>query len=215
MYDLPYHKEPDQEKLFEFIEENPFAFLIGCTKEGLPVCTQIPILLVEKKNRKFLIGHFMKNTDHHRAFQENAHCLVVFTSAHSYVSASWYSNPSQGSTWNYMSIHVEGKLNFLNGNELDDILKKTSLRFEDNDKESPSFFENLPLDYREKVMRAIVGFEVEISEMKNVFKLSQDKDEKSFNNIISRLRFKGKEGNYIATEMEKRKKSIFSNTEKK
>ena len=34
-------------------------------------------------------------------------------------------------------------------------------------------------------MKAIVAFEVEITSVENVFKLSQNRDEKSFHNIMS------------------------------
>ena len=39
-------------------------------------------------------------------------CLQYFHGAHTYVSASWYSNQHIGSTWNYQAVHAHGILNF-------------------------------------------------------------------------------------------------------
>ena len=36
-------------------------------------------------------------------------------------------------------------------------------------------------------MHAIVAFEIEVTEMDNVFKLSQDRDEESYHNIKEKL----------------------------
>ena len=58
-------------------------------------------------------------------------------------------------------------------------------------------------------MHAIVAFEIEISEMDNVFKLSQDRDFESYQNIIVELKQQGVDGQVIAAEMEKRTKEVF------
>ena len=92
MYSLPYFKENDEKLVKEFIRKNPFAMLIGCADQN-PVATQVPLLIHERDGRMLLKGHIMRNTDHHKAFESNQNVLCVFTGAHTYVSASWYSNP--------------------------------------------------------------------------------------------------------------------------
>ena len=151
----------------------------------------------------------MKNTDHHNAFLDNENVLVVFTGHHIYVSGTWYSNPHTPSTWNYMSVHVKGIIRFLDDAALIDVLRMTSLHFENQDQQSATIYDNLPGDYTERLMKAIVAFEIEVKEMDTVFKLSQDRDVKSYDNIIERLREQGEAGRVIATEMEKRTKEVF------
>ena len=58
-------------------------------------------------------------------------------------------------------------------------------------------------------MKAIVAFEIEVKEMDNVFKLSQDRDAKSYDNIKERLKGQGEDGQVIAAEMEKRTNDVF------
>ncbi len=215
MYNLPYHKERNEDAIKEFIYKHPFAFITGCNSENKPVATQIPIFLEERDGRKFLSGHIMKNTDHHKAFVHNNNVLAVFTGPHTYVSATWYSNPYQGSTWNYMSVHAKGTIRFLEGEALDAVLRKTSLHFEKNDHNSTTYFDNLPDDYKQRVMKAIVAFEIEVEELDNVFKLSQDRDAKSYRNIIEQLHTHDEASQTIAEEMKKRTNDVFAETSMK
>ena len=209
MYNLPYHKEKDPQVIREFIDQYPFAFLTGCNSANEPVATQIPIFLEEQNGKQFLRGHLMKNTDHHKAFQYNKNVLVVFTGRHTYVSGTWYSNPYSASTWNYMSVQMKGKIQFLNEEALEAVLRKTSLYFENNNFQSTTAFDNLPMEFKQRVVKAIVGFEIEILEMDHVFKLSQDRDYESYINIIQKLQEQGFDGQVIAAEMQKRTHELF------
>jgi transcriptional regulator len=215
MYDLPYFKEKNEKVIRDFIDQHPFAFITGCDQKNRPVATQIPIFLEQENNKLILRGHMMKNTDHHNAFQKNSNVLVVFTGSHTYVSASWYSEPNQASTWNYMSVHARGTLRLLGDEALVSVLRKTSMHFEQYDRKSPTIFDNLSPDYTQKFMKAIVAFEIEVTELENVFKLSQNRDEQSFNSIQEKLRAQGGQANDIAEEMEKRKTSLFPEDSKK
>jgi transcriptional regulator len=210
MYNLPYYKEKNQNVILDFIARYPFAFISGCDAENRPVATQIPVFVEESNGRKILRGHIMRNTDHHKAFAQNDNVLVVFTGKHTYVSATWYSNPSQASTWNYMSVHVKGTIKFLDPSELGDVLRKVSLHFENYNENSSTVFDNLTNEYKQRLMHAIVAFEIEILEMDTVFKLSQDRDPESFRNIVKKLKAQtGDDGPEIADEMEKRFHEIF------
>jgi transcriptional regulator len=209
MYNLPYFKEKDLQKVIQFIAENPFAFVMGCNKNYIPAATQVPVFIEEEGGKRILRGHIMRNTDHHKAFLENDNVLVVFTGPHTYVSATWYSDPYQASTWNYMSVHVRGKIRFLDEEALKKVLIKTSHHFENYDSASTTVFENLPKDYRENLMKAIVAFEIEILKFDNVFKLSQNRDQVSYENIKQRLTSQGGDAQTVATEMEKRTAELF------
>ncbi|MBL0104105.1 MAG: FMN-binding negative transcriptional regulator [Bacteroidetes bacterium] len=127
MYNFSYFKEKDKQVLLNFIESNPFAFLTGSYLSGKQVATQIPLLVEERDGDLFIQGHIMRNTDHYKAFAENPNALVVFTGPSAYVSASWYSNPQIGSTWNYMSVHMSGQINFMSPDELIQLMRKLTL----------------------------------------------------------------------------------------
>jgi transcriptional regulator len=206
MYSLPYFKEQDQAAIIEFMRQNPFVLLCGTDKNGLPVATQVPVFVDERDGKIILSGHMMKNTDHQLAFAEHPDALAVFNGAHCYVSASWYSEPKTASTWNYMSVHARGKMVFLDEAALLAVLKRTTDHFENNE-HSPAGFDQLPMDYVLKLSKAIVAFDIEVEDIQNVFKLSQNRDEKSYLNIIDKLeQMPDEDSRIIAREMKKRLK---------
>lgn len=209
MYNFSYFKEKDKQRLMQFMEEHPFAFVTGSDKNGHQIATQIPVLTEERNGELFLQGHIMRNTDHHKAFIENPNTLVVFNGPSAYVSATWYSNSQMGSTWNYMSVHISGKMNFMSSEELISFMKKFTLKFEKGNRESPTIYDNLPDSYTGKMMPAIAGFEIKAERIENVFKLSQNRDEKSYLNIIAKLEERGGESAMVAAEMKKRKSELF------
>jgi transcriptional regulator len=209
MYNLPYFKENDQQVVLQFIRQHPFAFISGCDENNRPVATQIPVFIEEREGKLYLSGHMMKQTDHHKAFEKNPNVLCVFTGHNTYVSATWYSDPNQASTWNYMSVHVKGQLRFLDEQALIDVLKKTSLHFENGNTHSSTVYDNLPDDYRNKLIKAIVAFEVEVESIDNVFKLSQNRDKESYQHIIEKLSREDANGKTIAEEMGKRINNVF------
>jgi transcriptional regulator len=209
MYNLPYFKEKDPARVMQFVREHPFAFLTGCSAENKPVATQIPVFIDEREGKLYLSGHMMKNNDHHKAFEHNPNVLAVFTGAHTYVSASWYDDKQQGSTWNYMSVHAKGVLRFLNEQALRDVLRRTTSHFENNP-HSGANFEDIPEDYIQRMVKAIVAFEIEVQEMDNVFKLSQNRNEKSYDTIISKLSEGDADARHISQLMTKRKNEVFN-----
>ena len=208
MYDLPHHKEKNQDEIIQFMKDHPFVFITGSGADNKPVATQIPVFIDEKDGKYFLTGHIMRNTDHHKAFEQNKNVLAVFTGPHTYVSATWYTKPV-GSTWNYMSVHANGNIRFGDTDELISILKRLTLYYENNNAASATVFDNLPAEYTERMMKAIVPFEIEITDLQHVFKLSQDRDEKSYDNIIQQLKQKNDDAKTIAAIMEKRKSKVF------
>lgn len=207
MYDLPHFKEPDPQRIHEFMQQHPFAMLIGCLNNK-PVATQVPLLIENRNGKTFLKGHIMRNTDHHKALAQNSEVLCVFSGAHTYVSASWYSNPQMASTWNYMSVHARGTLAFLPEEQLLQILKDTTAHFENNI-HSPALFEKLPHDYVQRLSKAIIAFEIEVTELEHVFKLSQNRDKESYQNIIAHLQQGDAEAQAIADEMQQRTSKVF------
>jgi transcriptional regulator len=210
MYDYPHYKEHDRNKVIEFMKDHPFIILTGSDKSGRTEVTQIPILLEEKDGRIFLYGHIARKSDHHTAYIENPQVLALFNGPHTYVSGSWYTgNPHQASTWNYISVHARGNIKFLDEDHLTDILKKLSLRFENYNMASSTVYDNLPIGYLEKLKKAIVAFEVEVTELDNVFKLSQNRDEKSYDNIVVELKKQDGDAKIIGEVMENRKNNVF------
>ncbi len=202
MYKFAYYTEQDDQKVIDFMQQNAFALITGAG-EKYPVATQIPLIIKLIDGRIFLEGHLMKKTDHHLAFEKNNNVLVLFTGPHCFVSASWYTNPSVGSTWNYITVHAKGKITFMDEAGTVNAVKAVSDKYEGNT--SAGAFNNLPKEYIDHMVKAIVGFSIEVESIDNVFKLSQNRDEASQKNIIEQLNKRGDDNAVaIAKEMQHR-----------
>ncbi len=202
MYKFSYYTEQDQQTVIEFMKANAFAFITG-TGENYPVATQIPVSVQIKDGNIFLQGHMMRKTDHHLAFEKNNNVLVLFTGPHCFVSASWYTNPAVGSTWNYMTVHAKGKMSFMDEAGTLAAVKAISDTYEGT--ESAGAYDKLPEAYIDQMVKAIVGFTIEVESLDNVFKLSQNRDDASKKNIIAQLKKRGDDNSVmIAEEMERR-----------
>lgn len=208
MYNLSHFKEKDTTVILDFIKQHSFALITGVNEINIPVATHLPFLIKERNGDLYLQAHIMRNTDHHKAFEKNPNVLVVFTSPHCYVSASWYENKQQASTWNYQAVHATGILRFLDETALLQMLDELTAFYENNEA-SPSLYENLPEDYVQRLSKGIIAFEVKVTSLEHVFKLSQNKDQSTYNNIIEQLLHGDYNEQYIAQEMIKRKEALF------
>jgi len=208
MYNIPYFKASDQKEVIAFMHDHPFIILCGADNSGQPVASHIPVLFEERENKLFLRAHVMKKQDHTNAFHENQHVLAIFYGPHTYVSASWYENKHTASTWNYQAVHAKGILHFLGEDDLREVLTSLTEKFENNP-HSPALVQKMDDEYVRKMMQAIIAFEIEIISVEHVFKLSQNRDEKSYHNIIQQLDERDAEGKYIAEEMKERHGGLF------
>ena len=60
MYNLPHHKEQNQEEIIQFMKDHSFIFLTGSDVADKPVATQVPVFIDEKGGRYFLTGHIRR-----------------------------------------------------------------------------------------------------------------------------------------------------------
>jgi len=204
MYNLPHFKAAKQEDILAFMKAHPFVVLCGVDKNNHPVATHVPVLIEEKDGKIFLYAHIMRKQEHTAAFENNSNVLAIFQSPHTYVSASIYEHQQQASTWNYQAVHTSGTIKFLEEEQLYDLLVKLTDHFEGNP-HSPAAVKNISADYMSNHMKAIVAFEIEVTDIQHIFKLSQNRDDKSFDNIIGVLENGDAGQQYIAAEMKKLK----------
>jgi transcriptional regulator len=203
MYNIPHFKARDEKEVMEFMHQNPFIILCGVDKKFNPVATHVPVLFEQRDDKLFLLAHVMRKQFHTVAFQTHSNVLAIFYGPHTYVSASWYENKTTASTWNYQAVHAHGILKFLNEEGLLKVLTMLTEKFENNP-HSPALVQKMDKDYVNQLMKAIIAFEIEITEIEHVFKLSQNRDEKSYQNIINQLEKQDENAKSVAKTMAER-----------
>lgn len=208
MYNVPHFKTSDQQEVIAFMHDHPFVILCGADNSGQPIATHVPVLFEERDDKLFLRAHVMKKQEHTNAFHQNQKVLAIFYGPHTYISASWYENKKTASTWNYQAVHAKGILRFLEDDELHQLLTSLTEKFENNP-HSPALVQKMDEDYVRKMMQAIIAFEIEIVSIEHVFKLSQNRDEHSYNHIIQELDEQDPDAKYIASEMKRKSGDLF------
>lgn len=201
----------------EFLQfiSNVVTIISKNNPEALKTKAQYDALVVQNQKLEVLFNQkthseFTKTIDHCKVFQKNPQVLSVFTGPNGYVSASWCVNSNKGSTWNYMSVHAEGKLSFFEGEKLVSLMKTFTLFHENGNKNSPTIYDNLSENYINKWMSRITGFEIKVDRLDTVFKLSQGLDKESYLNVIAEHEKRGGTNSFLASEMQKRVSELFS-----
>jgi transcriptional regulator len=202
MYNIPHFKAKDHQEVLDFMYANPFVTICGVDKEGFPVATQVPILLKIENDKIIISGHVMRKQEHAVAFENNNKVLVLFSGPSAFVSASWYTEKNMGSTWNYQSVQARGVLEIKDKKHLYHLLEQLTLHFE-KDPNSPTQIKNLSPEYMEQNMKAIYSFEIVVSDLQHVFKLSQNRDEASKANIFNELSKGDAPCKYMAAAMKR------------
>ncbi len=184
MYIPDIYKNENLEEIIGFLKENSFGILIN-QQNGNIAATHIPLELEIRENGKqYLVGHISRENPQWQSFENDDRILAIFSGVHGYISPSWYDHENVP-TWNYVAVHVYGKVKIIEGQKVIDSLKELVDKYE-SEVENPTKIE----DYSKKTMlqvRGIVGFEIEITKIDAVKKMSQNRDDKNYNNIISEL----------------------------
>lgn len=183
MYIHKLYREEDREKILEFLRQNEFATLVVYDGEK-PVAGHLLMEIVEEGESLLINGHMSKANPLWKMFEKNPELLVIFQGPHTYISPTWY-NHVNVPTWNYQSVHVYGKPRTITDQpESYEILKRLIERYETN---SPYRLEALPQDFVEKEMKGIVAFQIEVTKIEASYKLSQNRDDESYQSIIVHL----------------------------
>lgn len=203
MYTPAYAKNNDELSIKEFIRQNGFGIIVSQAGQRM-VATHIPLIFSDDETR--LLGHVSKANPQWNQFHDDSEVLAIFSGPHAYISSSWYDHVNVP-TWNYIAVHVYGKIKIIEGNELYQSLKYLVDKYETGSN-NPVSIEKMPADYVRKSMNGLVGFEITISSMEAAYKLSQNRDKKNHQNIINALVKTTDHGSHmIAQEMKKNIKS--------
>ena len=201
MYIPRRYEEKDTEKIHAFIRENSFGILIS-VNDGLPVGTHIPLHLEKnEEGQDILMGHISRGNEQKYTLTDGARVLVIFPGPHAYISPRWYTQINVP-TWNYVSVHVYGTVKIVEGAALRAALSRLVDNYEQH-MPQPVHIEEIPEKTLQDEMRGIVGFEIVIDEIQAAAKLSQNRDEKSYHQVIDQLQQGDVGAQAVAEEMKK------------
>lgn len=111
--------------------------------------------------------------------------LVIFNEPHAYISPKHYDKELNVPTWNYFSVHAYGKGQLITDTDKTfEVLEATIENYEIDYKQQ---WNRLPEDYKLKMVKGIVAFEVILTDLQAKKKLSQNKTTAEQMRIIETL----------------------------
>ena len=183
MYTPKLYREEDREKIIEFMRQNEFVVLVTYDGEK-PTASHLLVEIFEEGEKLFINGHMSRANPLWKTFEKNAEVLAIFHGPHTYISPTWY-NHVNVPTWNYQAVHVYGKLRIVEDyDEAYQILKRLTDRHETA---SHYKLETLPQDFVAKEIKGIVAFQIEVTKIEANYKLSQNRNDEDYQNIVERL----------------------------
>ena len=173
-------------KLAGLIRTHSFATLV--THDGQSsFASHLPVLHhPNADSHGVLLSHMARANPQWKHFANGQEVLVIFQGPHSYISPSWYQTPLAVPTWNYAVAHAYGIPEIISDQQrLLELLQETISIFETPLPEP--WNGDLPAEFRDKLMQAIVGFEIRISRIEGKFKLGQNRSAEDSQGVYNAL----------------------------
>ncbi|MDO6819406.1 FMN-binding negative transcriptional regulator [Zobellia sp. 1_MG-2023] len=174
MFVPDHHRNDNPSEIRAFLKANSFGILVS-QYQNKPWATHIPLELeTTEDGKEVLTAHIAKANPQWREFDQNEEVLCIFNGPHSYISSSWYKE-EEVPTWNYIAVHVYGKLKILSEEEVMASMHRLVDKYEANSK-NPISLKNMS-PHTLKQVKGVVGFQIEITDIQAQYKLSRTREQ--------------------------------------
>lgn len=179
MYEPTHFVEDNLETIHALIRAHPLGLLISSDSDDLQANAVPFILKAEAGPKGVLKAHVARANPQWQHLKDGARALVVFQGPDAYVTPSWYAAKKEHGkvvpTWNYAMVQVRGTVTV---HEHPDWLMPqiTALTGEhEGGRAEPWALTDAPERFVEMQMRAIVGIEIAIEDIRGKWKVSQNR----------------------------------------
>lgn len=167
--------ETDPDRLRAVIERYRFATLVSAQGVDEPIVSQLPLTLdTSRGSLGVLFGH-MDLANPHAELLDGRRVFVLFHGPNGYISPHVYES-TQLPTWNSISVEVQGRARILRDKEA--VVNGLRGIAAAADPSPGGFRLSREAAGDEELFPFLVGFEIEIDQMRGRFKLSQERDDR-------------------------------------
>ena len=179
MYEPTHFVEDNLETIYALIRARPLGLLISSDADGVQA-NAVPFTLNADAGPKgTLKAHVARANPQWQHLKGGARALVVFQGPDAYVTPSWYAAKKEHGkvvpTWNYAMVQVRGTVTV---QEYPDWLMPQITALTDShesERADPWAVTDAPERYVAMQMRAIVGIEIAIEDIRGKWKVSQNR----------------------------------------
>lgn len=170
MHPNPIFRTESDARNVAFARERGFGVL---TIDG-PHLAHVPFVLSDDGARAEL--HLMRSNPVLRAMSEGCAAVIAVGGPDAYISPDWYGLDDQVPTWNYVAVHLRGRLERLPQDALRSLLDRLSLAFEARmAPKTPWQTDKMTPEVLDRMMRSIVPLVLHIEQIDGTWKLGQNK----------------------------------------
>lgn len=175
--------ENEKEKI-AFIKQYSFATMITSVN-NVPIATHLPFSINDSSGKLLLSSHFALANEQARYLEDN-NSLIIFSEPHAYISPVHYNTYESVPTWDYISVHAYGTAKMLKTEESKLKVLEEMITFYDQDYIKQ--WNSLPEKFKTNMMKGIVAFEFEVTDLQGQKKLSQNKSAEEREHMVKHLR---------------------------
>ena len=178
----------DSAKLHDFIEAYAFCTLVSAADKSL-TGSHLPMLLDRDRGKHgTLVGHVAKTNPHWREFDGAAESMAIFAGPHAYISPNWYAKKPAVPTWNYAVVHAYGRPRVIEDTTtVSALLDRMVARFESGLAKPWTGSAAEEVETKQRLMPAIVAFEMPIDRIEGKFKLGQNRSPEDQARMLQKL----------------------------
>ena len=167
-----------------FRSEPDFLNVTMCRRRGfgtlcisadpVPLASHVPFILDDAG--KVAEMHLVRSNPIVRAVTAPHPAMITVNGPDGYVSPDWYDTPDQVPTWNYIAVHLRGRLERRPQAEMHALLDAQSAHFEAMLDPKPRWTTaKMGAEVLERMMRQIVPYTFHVTDVQGTWKLSQNK----------------------------------------
>lgn len=196
MYLPKQFEQPDIDVMHALIRAKPLATLVTLNAGSIEA-NPIPLLLsADPKPYGTLCGHVARSNRLWQDHPADTDVLVIFHGSESYITPSWYASKAESGkvvpTWNYVSVQAKGKLRVIHDpgwilSQLESFTAHNEAEFE-----RPWAVSDAPREFTAKLLEAIVGIEIVITDLKGKWKVSQNRSNQDRSSVAHGLNNHGR-----------------------
>lgn len=170
-------------EVYNFMKQYSFATVVT-SSNNIPNATHLPFTISKREDEIILTSHFAKANPQWSEIKDNK-VLVIFAEPHAYISPKHYDNPLSVPTWNYVAVHAYGQGKIITDQSRAFEVLETMIDTYDVDYKKQ--WDQLPNDYKLKMLNGIIAFELVVTDLQASRKLSQNKTVAEQQRIIDTL----------------------------
>jgi transcriptional regulator len=195
MYEPPLHRHDDIAAQHALIRDYPLGLLISHGPSGL-LANAIPFL-IDPAASKFgtLQAHVARANPQWRDLQAAEEALVVFQGVDHYITPSWYETKRETGkvvpTWNYLIVQARGRPRVIEDAAWLRAQIEALTDKKEGSRAAPWAVADAPEDFVAAQIRAIVGVEIEIADLRGKWKASQNRKAEDRAGVIAGLEAEG------------------------